>query len=460
MERLRGLDTAFLYAETPSNHMHVAWAAILDTRSSPDAVDRGRLAELIGSRLDRLPALRKRLANPRLGYTQPDWITVEVDPADHIVVHDTADLDAVAAEVLSSPLDRRRPLWEMHVVTPLGDGRAGLIMKLHHAVLDGPSGAELMVQLLDTAPTPTPVTSQSAPLRYDTTPTRADLTDVARRRAAHGAARAAAGVRQVADVAAATSRWDRTHPAEAAHLPSRAPRTPFNRPVTARRTIRSLSVPLDRIDDLRRGTDSTVNDAVLAITGGALRRYLRRHRSLPITPLVALVPTSLRRGQQIAGGGNRTSALYTTLGTDISDPTTRLAEVTRVMNTAKRRHDEAGLGSLVQLTDLVPPRAAQTLTRLASRIQLSAWSPLAFNIVVSNVPGPDIPLYCNGAVVESAVPMGPVTDWSAINITVVSYRRQLVFGVVVCPDVVPDVDAVVNDLLAELEVQRLAPVTS
>src|SRR6478672_5352650 len=128
MERLRGLDSAFLSWETPTNHMHVAWAAVLDTSEVPDAADGRRLAELIGSRLDRLPALRKRLADARLGYTQPDWVTVDLDPADHIVVHDAPKLEAVAGRALSTPLDRRRPLWEMHVVPRLAEGRAGIIM--------------------------------------------------------------------------------------------------------------------------------------------------------------------------------------------------------------------------------------------------------------------------------------------------------------------------------------------
>ncbi len=455
MERLRGLDTAFLYAETPTNHMHVAWAAVLDTSDVPDAADTGRLAELIGSRLDRLPALRKRLANTRLGYTQPDWITVDVDPADHIVEHDTRSLEAVAAGVLSTPLDRRRPLWEMHVVRGLGAGLTGMIMKLHHAVLDGPSGAELMVQLLDMEPTPAGAGPRADPLPTDPEPTPADLKGVARKRAARGAARAAAGVRQAADVAAATNRWGAEHPDVALDLPRQAPRTLFNQPVTARRTVRSLSLPLDVIDEVRRGTASTVNDAVLAITGGALRRYLRRRHALPVVPLVAMVPTSLRNGAQ-ATGGNNTSALFTTLGTDIADPVRRLAEVTRVTTAAKRRHDETGLGALVELSDLVPPRAAQGLARLAGRLRLAAWGPLTFNVVVSNVPGPDIPFYCNGAVVESAFPMGPVTDWSAVNVTVVSYRRRLAFGLVVCPDVVPDVDRLMDDLQAELDAFHLA----
>src|SRR5215207_3235175 len=129
MERLRGLDTAFLYLETPTNHLHVAWAAVLDTSRTPQAASPRSLCDLIAARLHVLPALRKRLADPHLRHTQPDWIDVDVDPADHCTVHHNAHLEHVAAQVLSRPLDRRRPLWEIHVVEGLDAGRTGMIMK-------------------------------------------------------------------------------------------------------------------------------------------------------------------------------------------------------------------------------------------------------------------------------------------------------------------------------------------
>ena len=217
--------------------------------------------------------------------------------------------------------------------------------------------------------------------------------------------------------------------------------------------MRWVDVSLDAIDEWRRDTGSTVNDAVLALTGGALRRYLLGHHALPLVPLVAMVPIS-QRSSEPATGGNQLSALFTTLGTDIADPATRLGEVTRVTRLAKRRHDDTGLGSLTDLTDLVPPRAGQGFARLARRVRLSAWSPLMFNVVVSNVPGPDVPFFCNGAIVEAAIPMGPVTDWSALNVTVVSYRRTLTFGVVACPDVIHDIDRLMDHLHAELDILR------
>ena len=227
-------------------------------------------------------------------------------------------------------------------------------------------------------------------------------------------------------------------------------------PGPARRTVRSLSVPLDVIDETRAHTRSTVNDVVLAITGGALRRYLRRRHALPVAPLVAMVPMSLRDGDGNAGG-NQTSALFTTLGTDIADPSRRLAEV----DPRARRWPSAATTTPASArssssSDLVPPRAGQGIARLAGRLGLAGWGPLAFNVVVSNVAGPDVPFYCNGALVESAFPMGPVTDWSPLNVTVVSYRHQLAFGVVACPDVVRQVDVLMDDFRLEVEALRVA----
>jgi WS/DGAT/MGAT family acyltransferase len=453
------LDTAFLYLETPTNHLHVAWAAVLDTRDRRDALSRRRLCELIVGRLHLLPALRKRLTDPRLRYTQPDWVDVDVDPGDHITVHNSADLEDVAAEVLARPLDRHRPLWEMHVVRGLPDSRTGLIVKLHHAVLDGPSGAELMIQLLDFERHPAATSTPTAPLNVDPPPTRAELDRLARRRASHGASRAAVEMRHAADVVAAAQRWDFEHPDVVVPGTFDAPRTPFNQPITARRAVRFTGIPLDVLDKVRRDTGSTVNDVVLAITGGALRRYLHRHHALPASPLVAMVPVSTRDNRSPTGG-NHLSALLTTLATNIRDPAERLAQITRVTNTVKLRHDDTGLGSLGGLLDVVPPRVGQGLARLVGRMRLARWGPLSFNVVVSNVPGPDVPLYCNGALVESAYPMGPITDWSAINVTVVSYQRYLAFGLVACPDVVADIDELRHDVDTEIDTIGLTRATA
>jgi diacylglycerol O-acyltransferase / wax synthase len=453
VERLHGLDTAFLYLETPTTHLHVAWAATLDTSHQADAATAPAMAALIANRLPRLPILRRKLASTHLGLTQPDWIDVVVRPDDHITVHRSDDLEAVAGEVLSQPLDRRRPLWELHIVEGLARQRVGLLIKAHHALLDGPSGAELMVQLLDLEPHPRP-TAVPAPIAADEPPGLSARARVVGRRLRHAPGRAQKSLADAADVLRAAWQWDDAHGrATVPVLPGGAPRTLFNRPITARRAVRFTGVSLDEIDEIRRRSNATVNDVVLAATAGALRRYLHDHGALPAQSLHALVPTSLRTAAR-SSGGNQISGFLTTLATDIADSATRLTEISRVTDAAKRRHDETRMAALVELTELVPPGVGQAFTRWMSRVGLPRWGPVPFNLVVSNVPGPDVPFYCNGALVERAYPMGPITDWSAINVTVVSYRRHLTFGLTVCPDVVPDLDHLVHGLELELKTLR------
>ncbi len=456
MERLGGLDSAFLYLETPTNYLHVAWAAVLDTTADPAAGSPAAMAALMRSRLPQLPALRRRLADPRLGYAQPDWMDVDVDPEDHITLDRPGPLEAAAATVLARPLDRSRPLWELHIVPdPAGD-RTGLIMKMHHALLDGPSGAELMVQLLDAEPQPASPPAAAGALPVDAARSEDEVVRRRQRRLRQAPVRAAEGLRRMVDVQAAVQRYDLENPDVRVPLPLSAPRTLFNRPITGRRAVRFTGLPLDALEPARRAAGATVNDAVLAIVGGALRRYLLRHRALPPLPLHAMVPVALPPDAK-RRGGNNLSSFTTTLGTHLPDGHERLAEVARVTSIVKRRHDQAGLGELVGLSDLVPPRAAQRVARWVGRLGLPSWGPVAFNLVVSNVPGPDDPFYCNGAPVVAAYPMGPITDWSAINVTVVSYRRYLAFGLVACPDVVPDLDDLAADLAAEIDALQPSP---
>jgi WS/DGAT/MGAT family acyltransferase len=212
-------------------------------------------------------------------------------------------------------------------------------------------------------------------------------------------------------------------------------------------------VSLADVHRLRAAAEATVNDVALALVGGALRRWLAARGQLPHRSLLAMVPVSVR-GDDDAPGGNRTSALLTTLATDCADAAERLARVARVTGAAKRRHDETGVGELVRLADLVPPGPNAWLARRGGSRALSRRGPLPFNIVVSNVPGPDTPFYCCRALVDEAYPMGPLTAWTGLNVTVLSYRDRLSFGLVACPDVVDDVDgllAAVEDELDDLD---------
>ena len=452
---LRGVDSAFLYLETPTTHLHVAWAAELDATSRPESASPAALARLVQSRLPNVPALRWRLAYPKVRSTHPVWVDGDVDAAEHIVAHDPAPLAEVAGRIMGEPLDRGRPLWELHVVPELPDGRVGLIMKMHHALLDGPSGAELMAELLDLEPIDPPPPSAAPAAPPASAPKPADEPPTPRRGIGWSPAGAARASQRLADVSAALQRWDLAHPGAAVPAPLSAPRTMFNRAVSAERAVCFAGLPLDDVDAVRRPVGATVNDVVLAICGGALRRYLLAHQALPGPPLQALVPVSLRKGER-AAGGNQVSAFVTTLATHVADPQERLAEISRVTDAAKRRHDDTGMSSLLDVADLIPPPTGRRLARLTELARASAWMPVPYNVVVSNVVGPDIALYCNGALVESAYPMGPITDWAALNITVVSYLRHLSFGVVTCPHVVPDLDLLAEALAAEIADVRLA----
>jgi WS/DGAT/MGAT family acyltransferase len=448
VERLSGQDSSFLALETPTTHMHIGWAAFLDPQGRRPPAERD-LHRLVTDRIGRLPAFRHRLASARLGLVQPDWLDAEVDPVHHVVVHDTTDLATLCGDVLSVPLDRSRPLWELHLAPHLPDGRVGLVMKLHHAIVDGPSGAELMVALLDLEPElasaalPPPALTDHA--ARPTAPRSTTL-----RRLARGPRRAAADLRRAAQVNRAVRRWDATHPGQRPPAPFTAPWSAINGRVTARRCVAFTSVPLAEVHRLRAVAGATVNDLALALVGGSLRRWLAARSELPHRSLVAMVPVSVR-GDDDAPGGNRTSALWTTLATDCPDAYERLARIARVTGAAKRRHDETGVGELVRLADLVPPGPEAWLARRGGSRALSRQAPLPFNVVVSNVPGPDTPFYCCRALVEEAYPMGPLTAWTGLNITVLSYRDRLSFGLVMCPDVIDDVDGLLAGFDEELD---------
>ena len=453
VKRLSGQDSSFLALETPSTHMHIGWAALLDPedRRRPTADD---LADLIADRIHLMPAFRRRLAQRRLGMVQPDWIDVDVDPRDHIVVHPETDLLGVCGAVLSAPIDRSRPLWELHMAPDLPDGRIALVVKMHHAIVDGPSGAELMVALLDLEPEVARL-SPGSTSTAEVVPTAVRRLGTGARRLARAPRRAAGDLRTAARVGRSLRSWDDAHPGQRPPGAFAAPGSAINGRVTARRAVGFTSVSLAEVHRLRAACGGTVNDVALAVVGGALRRWLQRRGRLPHRSLVAMVPVSVRSDHDRAAG-NHTSALLTTLATDCSDPVERLASVARVTGAAKQRHDDAGVGDLISLADLVPPRTSAWFARLGAQRAPRQQGRLPFNVVVSNVPGPDVPFYCCGALMAEAYPMGPLTAWTGLNVTVLSYRDRLSFGLVTCPDVVENVADLLDAIDDEFDDLRRA----
>jgi len=236
---------------------------------------------------------------------------------------------------------------------------------------------------------------------------------------------------------------------ERPHL--RAPRTPFNRPITPHRRWAFFDVPLADVKVIKNAAGVTVNDVVMALCAGALRRWLIQHDALPTEPLVAGIPVSVRTESQKGTGGNRVSAMLAALPTEQPDPLLRLQAVTKATKMAKQQHGALPADLLSDVTAFAMPALAGQAARLAARLRLvERISP--FNLIISNVPGPNITLYYAGAEMLSYYPLSAIADGQGLNITVMSYRDQMHFGLIACRELVPDLDTMATYLQHEVQV--------
>lgn len=466
LQPLSGLDALFLHLETPQMPMHVGALHVLELPRG----HRGRfvndLRRHLQSRLAVAPVLRRRLWWMPLNLANPAWIDAEPDLRHHVVEvrlpasarHGSGlrELEAEVARLHAVPLDRSRPLWRMHVLEGLAPGadgcrRVGLYTQLHHAAVDGQAAVALANALLD--PTPVP---------------RALATVKARRRVpAGGDAALAPGplemlrqaigqeVQQVARlVRELPATVDSLRSAAARALAGRvkgfsnvtlAPRTPLNVSVGEQRAFATLTLPLDEVRALGRLHGASVNDVVLMLCSSALRRYLARRRALPRKSLVAAVPVSLRAAGD-ASSDNQASMSLVSLGTHIADPLKRLEHVKAASAAMK--------GTMGALRGVLPtdypsigvPWLLEAAASLYGKARLADRIPGVANLVISNVPGPTMPLYLAGARMLTSHPASIVVHGLALNVTVQSYDRSLDFGLVADAKALPDVAALADDL--------------
>ncbi|WP_019630101.1 WS/DGAT/MGAT family O-acyltransferase [Actinomadura atramentaria] len=478
--QLSSVDTVFLNAETGTTQAHIAGLAVIDPAACPG----GRLtpeaaADLIATRAHLAPRpLRRRLARVPLGLDRPYWEDdPDFDPARHITEitlpapGDDDQLARAVARLHERPLDRSRPLWEMVIVQGLAAGRAAVYVKVHHAAIDGVMAAETLAALLDLAPEPraVPAVADAAPQRAPRR--RAMVGSGLARIAAHPVASAAAvarsvprlddvpgvgalpGVARVARLArgalALGTGFGTGSGAGAPEAePATAPPTPFNRPIGPSRAVAFGELPLDEVKRVGRALGGSVNDVVMALCAAALRTWLDKRGELPDEPLVAGVPISLRLTDRAGDGtdsGNQVSILSTPLATHVADPAERFAAVRADLDRMKGRFAVAG-NWVRDVAGLVPAPFARSATRLALRAApLTGLRPL--NLIVSNVPGPQFPLYLCGARVLAYYPVSVVTDVSGgLNITVFSYDGTIDVGIVSCRDLVPDPSELVDHL--------------
>jgi diacylglycerol O-acyltransferase / wax synthase len=468
MKQLSGLDAAFLALETANSTGHVGGVSVLDARGLTEPLTLGRLTGLVAERLPAAPpVLRQKLLQMPFGLDQPYWID---DPDFDIEYHirelalprpgSDAQLTEQVARLHARPLDKTRPLWEIYLITGLGKRRIAVYTKIHHAAIDGVSGAELLTLLLDLAPEGREI-PPAGPFAPDQPPNWARLTALAASRLAWRPVQtvriANELVRVLPAVAPALSpviggllglgRGD------GGVLPSvagRAPATPFNRPITPHRRLAFRSVGLDSVKTVKNAFGFSVNDVVMAMSAGALRRWLTDHDALPDVPLVAMIPVSVRDPDSQGAMGNKVSAMLATLPTHLADPTSRLVVAHAATTAAKAQQAAIPQGLVDQISDFAPPALTARAARVVFATGLLHRLP-PFNIVVSNVPGPNVPVYLGGAKLLAHYPVSVVTDGLGLNITVVGYLGQLHFGLVGCRELVPDIDVIAGYLVDELE---------
>jgi diacylglycerol O-acyltransferase len=443
MERLSGLDASFLYLETADVHMHVAMLALLDPGDRTPAQCYAAIGELLAARVPEVPPLRRRLLEVPLQLHHPVWVE---DPGFDLIHHlrrvalpapgGQRELGEMAGRICSTPLDRARPLWEAWMIEGLADGRIALLMKVHHCAVDGTSGAGIMVHLFDLSPAVRP--ARAAHQRpTEPLPTDADLLRRALR----------ARVRQPVELARLAGRTVRNafrllerHTragVPATVLPLTAPRTPFNAAIGSRRDASFATIPLPGVKAIKDALGVTVNDVVLAVAAGALRRYLDARGELPAESLVAVVPISVRPPGK-PSHHNEVSALFTSLATAIADPLARLRAIAETTRGAKADHQAIGADMLQSWAEFAAPTTFHLAARFYTRLRLADRHRPIFNLVISNVPGPRFPLYIAGSKLDAVYPLGPLAEGSGLNITVMSYRDAVDFGLAAAADLMPD----------------------
>ena len=478
MRQLTSLDAQFLALETPRQSGHVAGLAILDPSTRPDGkLELGAIQDLITERLPLLPPLRWRLAPVPLGLDYPYWVD---DPEFDLDFHvrelalpapgTDAKLATQVERLVSRPLDRARPLWELYLISGLESGAVAMLTKIHHAVIDGLSGAEIMAVLFDLEAEGRHVDGTMPP------PERgpSDLEMLARGiaglplypvRALRSLPSALPnldetpfgaipGTQTVARLAERASRVVRRDGVLERRSPLRAPKTSFNARVSAHRRFAFGQLSLAEVKKVKNEHGVTVNDVVVSICAGAVRRWLLDHDELPADPLVAQIPVSVRTSAEAGTYGNRIMLMSAALFTTEPDPVKRLHRTHEAMGDMKARHRALPASLLRDANHFIPPavfaRAARaTFTLATSRPGRPTW-----NLVISNVPGPQVPLYCAGARLEANYPVSVITDGMGLNITVMSYQGHMDFGIVADRDQMPDVWCLIDWLEAELEALR------
>ncbi len=454
LDRLTPTDASFLAQEAPSSHMHIGGVLIFEgppPRFS-DYLDHVR------SRLHLVPRYRQKLATPPLETGRPLWVD---DPNFNLEYHvrhsalpapgNEHQLFRLAGRIASQRLDRSKPLWEMWLVEGLEDDRFALISKTHHSLVDGVAGVDLATVLLDLERSPAPPSMELEPWRPHREPSSAELV-LAGVKGLVGTAlelfertlRAAAQPARSASVLAEAAEglgelvWAGLNP---------APETPLNVEIGPHRRFQVVRQELAEYKEVKDALGGTVNDVVLAVVSGALARWLRSRKvRTEGLEMRALVPVSVRREDQRHTLGNQLTAMRGPLPVYITDPVARLRFIRQAMDGLKESKQAVGAATIARVNNLAPP----TILAQASRIQFSTR---LFNLIVTNIPGPQFPLYLLGRRLQDLFPVAFLPQHHALAVAIMSYDGGIDYGLLADYDALPDIDLIaegIEESLAEL----------
>ena len=443
MRRMSGVDAAFLYGETPAWHMHVSAVLLVDPSESPGGFSAERFQERIASRLHLVPQFRWKLVEVPLGIDRPCWVE---DPNFDVSYHvrrigvpppgGPVELGNLIGDLVGYKLSRDIPLWEMWVIDGLADGKVAILAKVHHSIIDGVSGSELATVLFDLVPDPPDPEEEPSPRLIQPAPSSAELVALGLGRMMMSPYRFARFTDQTVRQGLSFIGFQRR--ARPPSMPFQAPRTSFNAELTPHRRFAYTSVSLDEVREIKDAFGVKLNDVVLALCAGTLRRYLEAAGDLPSAPLIAQVPISLRTEADAGEVGTKVGAMFASLATDMDDPVARLGAIHESTQGAKEMQQALAADKIMGLTELTAPGLISLAARMYTSAGLSSLTPPIMNLIISNVPGPPFPIYTAGAKVEALYTMGPLLYGTGINITVFSYAGSIDFGFMVCRELVDD----------------------
>jgi WS/DGAT/MGAT family acyltransferase len=433
--RLSALDDSFLAVESASAHMHVGWAATFRRPDRAEAPGFEELREHIASRLCRAPRYRQRIARVPFGLNAPIWVDDERFDVDrHVLRSSATQFRELVDSCMSTQLRRDRPLWQICIADRLEDGRIGVVGKAHHCMVDGIAAVELASLLLDPTPDPPPVDPDGWRPRSSPGSVRRLLGGLLDRiqEEASLALYPARLARSPLRLGELVEPLARVREALSQSMRSSEPSEPINQPITGARHLAWVRRPLSDLKRIGRPFGASVNDVLLAVTAGGVRRFLREREQEP-TPLKTMVPVNVRTGGHAADLGNRISFVFVDLPCDEPDPIRRLRNVRVEMCDRKEAGIPEAGDALMAALKYLPRTAQHRLSRIIA-------SPKTFNLTVSNIPGPREPMYMRGCELEAAYPVVPIADKHAVSIGMTTVRDNACFGLYAASESLPDSD--------------------